>query len=94
MQPGNLTGNRAARLVVSGKVQGVWFRASTEKEAARLGICGWVRNCNDGSVEIFAEGTELDVFIQWCHEGPPLARVDSVDVEWTEPRGFASFEIR
>lgn len=78
MQPGNLTDNRAARLKVSGKVQGVWFRASTEKEAVRLGINGWVKNCNDGSVQIWAEGSNLEEFIQWCHEGPPQARVDSV----------------
>lgn len=94
MQSGNLTENRAARLVVSGKVQGVWFRASTEKEAGRLGIRGWVRNRNDGSVEIFAEGPALEEFVQWCHKGLPLANVKSVDIEWTEPQGHASFEIR
>ncbi len=94
MQPRDLSEAKAARLVVRGKVQGVWFRASTEKEAKRLGVCGWVRNCPDGTVEIFAEGTALDSFIAWCHQGPPLAEVEAVDIEWNPVQGFDSFDIR
>ncbi|QPJ61025.1 MAG: acylphosphatase [Candidatus Nitronauta litoralis] len=94
MQSRDLNEIKAARLVVRGKVQGVWFRASTEKEANRLGVTGWVRNCPDRTVEILAEGAELEEFIAWCRQGPPLAEVDAVDIEWTTPRGFDSFEIR
>ena len=94
MQPRDLNEIKAANLKVRGKVQGVWFRASTEKEAHRLGVCGWVRNCPDLSVEIRAEGAALDDFIKWCHEGPPLAEVEAVEIEWTSPVGFDSFEIR
>ncbi len=94
MQPRDLSKIKAAHLKVRGKVQGVWFRASTEKEALRLGVCGWVRNCPDHSVEILAEGAALDEFIKWCHEGPPLAEVEAVEIEWTSPAGFDSFEIR
>ncbi len=94
MQSRDLIDKKAARLIVRGKVQGVWFRASTEKEANRLGVTGWVRNCPDRTVEIFAEGPELREFIHWCRQGPPLAEVETVDVEWTHPEDFDSFEIR
>ena len=94
MQSRDLNTKKAARLVVRGKVQGVWFRASTEKEASRLGVAGWVRNCPDRTVEIFAEAAELDEFIAWCRQGPPLAEVETVDIEWTSPQDFDSFQIR
>jgi len=70
------------RIIVSGMVQGVFFRASTRDEAVRLGIGGWVRNQNDGSVEIVAEGTreQIEEFIDWCRTGPPDARVDELDI--------------
>ncbi len=86
----------AAHLVVRGGVQGVWFRASTQETAQRLGLAGWVRNRPDGTVEIHAEGPEapLKELIQWCHQGPPLARVEAVDLEWVEPEGLTQFEIR
>lgn len=69
------------RIVIIGRVQGVFFRASTRDEALRLGIGGWVRNQNDGSVEIVAEGDreQLEEFIDWCRTGPPDARVDELD---------------
>jgi acylphosphatase len=68
------------RLVVSGRVQGVGFRYSTQGEAARLGLRGWVRNTDDGKVEIVAEGppTAVDALEAWCRRGPAGARVASV----------------
>jgi acylphosphatase len=75
-------------------VQGVYFRGSAQDEAARLGVSGWVRNEPDGSVAAFAQGTDddVDAFVAWCRQGPPAARVASVDVAEEAPhptlRGF------
>jgi acylphosphatase len=70
------------RLRITGRVQGVAFRASTVTTARVLGLTGWVANRADGSVEAVAEGNEagIAVFICWCHHGPPAARVDRVEV--------------
>jgi len=85
-----------AHIWVSGKVQGVWYRASTVEEARRLGLTGWVRNLPDGRVEVVAQGPReaLEELIAWCHQGPPLAVVDEVKVIW-EPatEEFSSFSI-
>jgi len=80
---------------ISGKVQGVFFRASTKNEADRLGITGIVRNEPDGSVFIDAEGPEenLSNFTDWCRQGPPHARVLSFVTEMTTPKGYAEFKI-
>jgi acylphosphatase len=80
-----------ARIVVSGEVQGVFFRQSTVDEARRLGLVGFVRNLADGRVEAEAEGERaaVEALIRWCHRGPPAARVDSVEVEWSAPTGAA-----
>ena len=69
---------------ISGRVQGVFFRASAETEAKRLGLTGWVRNRPDGSVELVAEGakTRLDDLLAWCRHGPPRAEVEDVQAEW------------
>jgi acylphosphatase len=74
---------RRVRIVVTGQVQGVGFRAATAQAAAEYGIDGWVANCRDGSVEIEAQGGEqsLTQFIAWCHRGPRWARVDTVVIE-------------
>lgn len=71
------------RLKIRGRVQGVFFRQSTCQEAKLLKLSGWVKNNPDGSVEALVEGPDDDVkkLIDWCHQGPPSARVDSVDVE-------------
>ncbi|BCX87677.1 acylphosphatase [Methylomarinovum tepidoasis] len=65
---------------VSGRVQGVFYRAHTVEAARRLGLTGWVRNLPDGRVEIVAEGEEkaLQALLDWCRQGPPLARVTEV----------------
>jgi len=72
---------------VSGRVQGVWFRASTAERATALGLRGRVENLPDGSVLVHAAGTRaaLDALVEWLHRGPPMARVDAVEVEAIEP---------
>jgi acylphosphatase len=83
-------------LIVRGRVQGVYFRAASQREARRLGISGWVRNRSDGSVEICAEGDEdaIKELSNWAHRGPSAARVDTVDVRWRGYTGeFAEFAI-
>lgn len=88
---------KRARIVISGRVQGVFFRASAYDQALYYGIKGWVRNRPDGKVEILAEGEakNLDAFIQWCYQGPPAARVTDVQVFWEPYQGeFDRFNIR
>lgn len=72
--------SKVARFVVKGHVQGVGFRWATRKQALQQGICGWVQNCSDGSVEVFAKGTEntLSLFKTWLWQGPPGARVSEI----------------
>lgn len=85
------------RAHIRGKVQGVGYRASTAAMARELGLRGWVRNRNDGGVELCAEGerTQLDALVEWCRKGPAFARVDAIDLQWAAAQGdFAGFEIR
>jgi acylphosphatase len=88
-------GLKQVQMSVRGRVQGVFFRASTQREAKRLGLTGWVKNRSDGGVEIVAEGEEegLRELIAWAQRGPTAARVERVDVRW---RGFAGdfFDFR
>lgn len=87
----------AIRAVVTGRVQGVGFRYSTESAARRLGISGWVRNRHDGSVEAWAQGSDDAVtrFAEFLEEGPKSARVTSVDVNEVEPDpAIRNFEVR
>lgn len=89
--------SRRLRLEVRGRVQGVWFRASTQERARALGLRGWVRNRPGGWVEVVAEGhaEALERLAAWCAEGPPLARVDEVRREAGEATGeFRDFEVR
>ncbi len=88
---------KRAHIWVSGRVQGVYYRATTCDVAKRLRLTGWVRNLPDGRVEIVAEGPEdaLKALIDWCWEGPPLARVEDVEVKWEEPTGeYDDFRVR
>ncbi len=73
---------KRVRLYISGRVQGVFFRAETQRTARNLKLTGWVRNMEDGRVEALLEGEDLSVdqMVAWCHQGPPAARVDHVDV--------------
>jgi acylphosphatase len=82
---------------VSGRVQGVYFRATTRKTAERLGVDGWVRNLPDGRVEAVLEADEdaLAEMVDFCHEGPKRARVEDVEVEDAPEEGpFDGFEVR
>lgn len=74
---------RRIRAIVTGRVQGVSYRASTVHEARRLGLVGWVKNRADGSVELEAQGPDdkIDALVAWCHQGPPAAKVSKVAVE-------------
>ena len=84
-------------LKISGRVQGVWYRASTKKRADELHLTGWVKNDIDGGVSVVAEGNEnaLKKFINWCWEGPPAASVENIEEKWDEYSGeFSTFEIR
>ncbi|HEX5503877.1 MAG TPA: acylphosphatase [Thermomicrobiales bacterium] len=85
-----------ARVVITGRVQGVYFRDSTRRLAAAGGVTGWVRNRPDGRVEALCEGEEEAVrrLVAWCHTGPSHARVVDVAVEWGQPTGeFDRFSI-
>lgn len=80
---------------VSGRVQGVFFRARTAEEARTAGVTGWVRNAGD-DVEAAFEGPPpaVEGMVAWVHVGPPRAAVDHVDVQWGVPEGLAGFQIR
>ena len=83
-------------MVVRGRVQGVYFRASAQREARRLGVCGWVRNRADGALEILAEGEEAAVrdLHGWAQKGPSAARVDKIDTRWRSYVGeYSDFRI-
>jgi acylphosphatase len=85
-----------AHAIISGRVQGVFFRVETQRAAERFGVFGWVRNRPDGSVEAVFEGQQqaVDAVLQWCHEGPNLAVVKNVEVKWLDFTGeFESFDI-
>lgn len=88
---------RTVKLLITGRVQGVFFRKFTKQKASELGISGTVRNLDDGGVEVIAkaETDKLEPFIQWCHRGPITARVDQVTItELDEQCGdFTSFKI-
>lgn len=87
---------RRAVILVKGRVQGVFFRVSTARTATELGIRGHVENLMDGNVRIVAEGTtgNLEKLIEWCGEGPPRAKVESVEYKWLPPEGgFIDFRI-
>ena len=84
------------RVVVNGRVQGVFFRDSTQKEAASQGVAGWVRNRDDGAVEAVFEGDTdaVEALVEFCRSGPSRADVDSVDVTEEQPEGIEGFEVR
>jgi acylphosphatase len=84
------------RVVVSGRVQGVWFRDSCREEAQRHGVAGWVRNNSDGSVEAVFEGSDTDVaaMIDWMSHGPPRAHVTGSRVMDEQPDSLTGFVVR
>ena len=90
-----MTTAEARQFTVHGRVQGVWFRDSTRKEAARLGLAGHAINLADGNVEVLAVGPQeaLEAVVAWLHFGPPLARVTKVEVEVVEVAETAGFRV-
>ena len=86
----------ARHVLVSGRVQGVWFRHHAAQTAARLGVAGWVRNLPDGRVEAVFEGSvdAVAAAIAWCRQGPELAAVAGVEVQDEEPLGLTGFDVR
>lgn len=88
---------KALHLMIHGRVQGVWFRATTQDMAKKLKVKGWVRNTDEGSVEAHIQGEDsaVEKMLSWCRQGPPGARVDTVDIEEVSPdEEFGSFSIR
>jgi acylphosphatase len=91
-----MSGTKAVNALISGKVQGVWYRAWTVEEARKRGLAGWVRNRKDGTVEaVFAGPAEqVDDMVQACHQGPPLAKVAGVAVTPASSPHGETFEQR
>jgi len=88
---------KRVHVFISGKVQGVFFRAYTKQKADELGVKGWVRNLPDGRVEAVFEGEDhkVDQMVKWCWEGSPLSKVENVETKEEEYKGeFKNFEIR
>lgn len=84
-------------VIISGRVQGVWFRATTKQKAEQLGLKGWVRNTYDGCVEAVFEGEEnlVKQMIDWCHRGSPLANIENVEVKNQDvTNSFDDFSIK
>ena len=82
---------------VSGRVQGVYYRASARMEGERLGLRGWARNASDGTVALHLQGDPavVDAMLAWCREGPPAARVSRVEVtDAATDEGLTGFEVR
>ncbi len=87
---------KTVRCIVTGRVQGVWFRGSAQREALRVGVTGWALNRADGSVEVVAHGDDaaVDALVAWLHKGPRLARVDAVQVEPADDPHADDFSVR
>lgn len=88
--------HKTYKLLIIGKVQGVWYRASAKDKALALGLTGKIWNEKDGSVSAIIQGDEelINEFIEWCKEGPPLSKVDKVySEEYPDSENFKSFEI-
>jgi acylphosphatase len=86
-----------AEVRVTGQVQGVWFRQSAKQTAEHFGVNGWVSNCPDGSVEAVFEGEKNSVqkVVDWCQQGPQLAQVADLQVDWKAATGeFVRFQVR
>lgn len=93
--PADLSSFIRVHLFVSGRVQGVGYRASASDVAQLLKLSGWVRNLRDGRVEAVFEGPQPQVeeMIRWCHQGPPTAGVETVELDHELPQGVQGFEV-
>lgn len=83
------------QILIKGKVQGVFFRASAKEKAGSLRLTGWVKNTDEGDVETVVTGTEeaVKAFIQWCHQGPAKARVTAVVANAIDDQNFDSYQV-
>lgn len=89
--------NARVHLLISGEVQGVFFRANTRRAANELDVRGWVRNLPNGMVEVVAEGRKpsLDRFIDLCRKGPEGSKVENIEIKWEEFKNeFRGFDVR
>jgi acylphosphatase len=88
-------GRVRAHVWISGRVQGVYFRAYGEEEAVFRGVAGWIRNAPDGRVEAVFEGSpaSVEAMIRWCHRGSPASEVTGLDVAWEAPGGDQGFRV-
>jgi len=89
-------GQVSARVLIRGRVQGVWFRGATQEEAVRCGVAGWVRNLPDGRVEAWFEGdrASVEAMVAWAGRGPRHAQVEELSVSWGEAEGLGGFVVR
>ncbi len=87
--------NISLHIKVFGRVQGVFFRMHTREQAIQRSLAGTMRNCQDGSVEVFVSGdpTALKDFTEWCRKGPPAAKVDKLDIHEIPLKNFVGFVI-
>ena len=87
---------KTVRVRITGRVQGVWFRAWTEREARVAGLDGWVRNRREGAVEALFHGSELavDAMLEACRTGPPDARVEAVEIALADAPDTTGFKVR
>ena len=85
----------ARHFIITGRVQGVFFRAKAQEKAQELNLTGWIKNCEGGSVEAHAEGTEkkLDTLEKWMQEGPPASHVKDVEAKSIKEEHFGTFEV-
>jgi acylphosphatase len=91
-----MTADARAHVIVTGRVQGVFFRAETQRAAKRIGVQGWVRNKPDGTVEAIFEGPRdlVNQAVDWCWKGSPMSQVTDVKVQWGQhTREFQTFSI-
>ena len=91
-----MAGRTRAHVFITGRVQGVFYRATTRDTARKHGVDGWVKNLDDGRVEAVFEGDRdaVEAMVAWCHEGSPSASVDDVSVTYEDPESLSGFEIR
>jgi acylphosphatase len=82
-------------LIIKGKVQGVFYRATARDEAEKLGLTGWIKNTSEGNVEVVVNGSQehIDRYIAWCWKGPSRAKVESVEVKDLQEERFDGFQI-
>ena len=92
----NTTKVLALKVEISGRVQGVFFRACTRKEATDLDVAGWIRNCRDGRVEAHFQGApaSVEAMVRWCHKGSPQAHVIDVVTQVCDAEALSEFSIR